>query len=92
MTRHQLGLFLLASVALAACVVQSDRSHEWIRKKASQDFSCPMGQITVYHYTDKPHEKGVVGCGREAVYRERCQGSQCVWELDPNAPPPKRPK
>jgi hypothetical protein len=80
-----------ALFVITGCVVHSDRSHEWIRERASRDFSCPQGQITVYHYTDKPHEKGAVGCGKRVLYVERCQGNRCTWEPDPSREP-KKPK
>ncbi|MCC6900616.1 MAG: hypothetical protein IT377_16675 [Polyangiaceae bacterium] len=89
--RHELWV-LVGALAASACVVQSNNSHEWVRKRASQDFSCPMGSITVYHYTDKPHEKGAMGCGKEMVYVERCQGGDCRWIAAPSKGPPKRPK
>ena len=76
-------LLLAVTAVLSGCVVHSDRSHEWIRERASRDFSCPKGQITVYHYTNKPHEKGAVGCGKRVLYVERCQGNRCTWEPDP---------
>jgi hypothetical protein len=83
---------LVALTLMAGCVVQSNTAHEWIRERASQDFNCPKGQITVYHYTDKPHEKGAVGCGKQMVYVEQCNAGNCRWVADPNKGPPKRPE
>jgi len=83
---------LAAASLLAGCVVHTNTAHEWIRERASQDFGCPKGQITVYHYTDKPHEKGALGCGKEMVYVEQCNGGNCRWVADPSKGPPKRPK
>lgn len=83
--------YCVLALGLASCVVHSDRSHEWVRQRASDDLRCPKGQITVHHYTKYPKKKGVVGCGHRVTYVERCQGNRCWWEQDPNAPPPKDP-
>jgi hypothetical protein len=85
------AVIFLAALAVSACVVESNTAHEWVRKRASQDFNCPMGQLTIYHYTNKPHEKGAVGCGKGMVYVEQCQGSDCRWVADPSRGEPKRP-
>ncbi len=31
---------------------------------------------------------GVIGCGRRAVYVERCEGRACRWEFDREVPLP----
>ena len=76
------GAIFLAWLAVgwAGCVVHTDKSHEWIRKSASQDLGCPKGQLTITHYTKNSKKKKAVGCGKRAVYHEVCQGSQCRWE------------
>lgn len=81
--------WITAVHALAGCVVNvhEDQSHEWIRRHASQNMNCPMGQLTVHHNTAAPHRKRVVGCGQDVTYVEVCKGTQCDWVREGAAPP-----
>lgn len=75
------GLLIAAGVAVG-CVVHTDKSHEWIRESASRDLSCPKGKLTVTHFTKNAKRKKAEGCGKQATYREVCNGSQCHWERE----------
>ena len=85
-------LVLVVAAAAVSCVVHTNQSHEWVRKRASQDLNCPQGKITVHHYTNNSKKKGIVGCGHRVQYVERCEGNRCWWEQRPDLPPPKDPK
>ena len=79
------------AAAMIGCVVHEDRAHEWIRRHASQDLSCPMGQLTIHHNTATPKRKRVEGCGKEAIYVEVCPpGGQCDWAREAMESPPAR--
>ncbi len=85
-------LAFVVGAAAVSCVVHTNQSHEWVRKRASDDLKCPQGKITVHHYTNNSKKKGIVGCGHRVQYVERCERNRCWWEQRPDLPPPKDPK
>ena len=86
------GLLGLA-VGLGGCAAPQHATWSELRARAAFDLHCPAHQLSLRDFA--PQSKGIVGCGRQVVYLERCDAAsgRCSWSKDgpPEVIPPGSP-
>jgi hypothetical protein len=84
------SLLVLAAAALAAgCASAAPATAGQLRARAAFELSCSPEQLALVRID--PTTGGVIGCGRRAVYVERCSDRGCSWAFDREVPLPGAP-